>query len=394
MRRTSTIGCLTALVGAAVFGACSGGGTTPVSVGPGNTGGTSGAGGSGSSSATSGQASGGQGSGATATGAPGSGAGAGSTMGSGSVAVLSGATSGGAATGSASAGASSGGAGTSASGMPGGDGGAMSGPSLGCGVAPTDPVQQAVQHSMMVTVAPAYQPAYVPRIYFTTLPENYNPSTPYPVIFYGQGCGQTGSEGGPFTTGHFLTDVLYVQLIPATVTGATVVPSDGSPGCFQAGKQGTTDSPDGPYFDQVLAEIAPKYCIDKGKLYVAGSSSGAWLTNYLVCTRGNVIRGGAADSGGLQHDHPTCTGGAYMMEMPGDSASVMVGGFDIGVAPARDTFIAANGSSMTPTTMTFGAAGCQLYSGGTAPVAYCNVGGAHQSGIPFIAAAAWAFWNP
>jgi hypothetical protein len=260
-----------------------------------------------------------------------------------------------------------------------------------------------MEYDLVVNVAPEYmQPeadggapskAYVNRKYYVNLPTNWDPTKVYPAVFYGQGCGQTGPEGGPFTTGHFLTDIIYVQLIPATVTGATVVPSNGSPGCFQAGKQGLADSPDGPYFDLALAGVESTFCIDTGKVFVAGSSSGAWLTNYLVCTRGNVIAGGAADSGGLQHDHGTCTGGASMMEMPGDSASVMVGGFDIGVAPARDTFIMANGCSMTPTMMTFGNAGCQLYSGGSAPVAYCNVGGGHQSGLPFIGDAAWAFWN-
>jgi hypothetical protein len=292
----------------------------------------------------------------------------------------------------------------STSGATGTTGGRPSGPSAGCKAAtvPTD-TGQAMEYDLVVNVAPEYMEpetdggppskAYVNRKYYVNLPTNWNPTTVYPAVFYGQGCGQTGPEGGPFTTGHFLTDIIYVQLIPATVTGATVVPSDGSPGCFQAGKQGLADSPDGPYFDDVLAGVESAFCIDTGKVFVAGSSSGAWLTNYLTCTRGNVIAGGAADSGGLQHDHGTCAGGASMMEMPGDSASVMVGGFDIGVAPARDTFIMTNGCSMTPTTMTFGKAGCQLYSDGSAPVAYCNVGGGHQSGLPFIGDAAWAFWN-
>jgi hypothetical protein len=386
MRRTSTIGCLVALVGATASQACSGGGTTPQTVSSGS---TANPGGSGSNSATTGQTSGAQPSGASSTGAPSSGTG--STAASGSAAATSGASAANAGnqSGAVSSGASSG---TAASGSTVATG-RPSGPSAGCGVAPTDPFQKAVQHDLMVNVAPAYAPAYVTRKYFTTLPTNYDPNKPYPALFYGQGCGQTGSEGGPFTTGHFLTDVIYVQLIPAAVTGTTVVPSNGSPGCFQAGKQGSADSPDGPYFDQVLAEIEPKYCIDKGKMYIAGSSSGAWLTNYLACARGNVIRGGAADSGGLQHDHGTCTGGAAVMEMPGDSASSVVAGFDIGVAPARDTLIAVNACSKTPTNMTFGKAACQLYAGCTAPIAWCNVGGGHQSGVPFIADAAWAFWS-
>jgi poly(3-hydroxybutyrate) depolymerase len=277
-----------------------------------------------------------------------------------------------------------------------GSGGRPSGPSAACGKdAPTDAIGKAVRHDLMVTnLAAKYVPAYVSRYYYTTLPTNFDATKQYPVVFYGQGCGQTGSEGSSWTSGHFLSDIFYVQLIPATVTGATVVPSDGSPGCFQAGKQGGADSPDGPYFDQVLAQIEQTYCIDTGKMYVSGSSSGAWLSNYLACARGNVLRGATADSGGLQHDHPTCTGGAAIMEMPGDSTSSIVGGFDIGVGPARDTFIATNGCSTTPTsTMAFGAAnGCMVYGNCSSPVVWCNVGGGHQSGQGFIAESSWAFW--
>jgi hypothetical protein len=300
-----------------------------------------------------------------------------------------GATTSGAGTGATASGMTASSSGTSIS-----DGGRPSGPSAGCNAAatPTD-TGQAMEEDITVNVAAEYVAAYSSRKYYVNLPMNWEPTKVYPMVFYGQGCGQTGPEGGPYTTGHFLTDIIYIQLIPATVTGATVVPSGGSPGCFQAGKQGLADSPDGPYFDLVLSQVESTFCVDTGKVYVAGSSSGAWLTNYLACTRGNVIRGAAADSGGLQHDHGTCTGGAAVMEMPGDSASSIVGGFDIGVAPARDTFIAADGCSMTPTNMTFGAANCQLYAGCSAPIAYCNVGGGHQSGIPFIADASWAFWS-
>ncbi len=257
-----------------------------------------------------------------------------------------------------------------------------SGPSAWCTLeAPTDPIGKATMHTLVVNVAPAYASNYTNRKYFTTLPMSFDPKKPYPVVFWGPGCGATGSEGSSFTSGHFLTDILYVQLLSVT-------------GCFQAGKEGTADSPDGPYFDQVLAEVESKYCVDKGKLFAAGTSSGAWLSNYLACARGNVLRGTAADSGGLQQAHGTCTGGAAVMEMPGDSTTTIENGFDIGSGPARDLFIKLNGCSMTPTTMTFAKANnCQVYGGCDSPVVWCNVGGAHQSGNQVIAESAWTFWN-
>jgi dienelactone hydrolase len=214
------------------------------------------------------------------------------------------------------------------------------------------------------------------------------------VIFYGQGCGQTGPENGPFSNGHFATDVLYVQLIPASVTGDTVVPQGGSPGCFQAGRRGLADSPDGPYFDQALAEIAQKYCIDMGKIYMAGWSSGAWLTNYLACTRGNVIAGAASGSGGLQFDHPECVGGTKIVILPGDAGQTQEQGNEIGAQLARDLLITANGCATTSMDVTLGNTDCQVYDGcTTGGVAWCPGPGGHGGPLNSIADSAWQFWT-
>ncbi|HSZ83856.1 MAG TPA: hypothetical protein VLA14_16330 [Polyangia bacterium] len=370
-------------VGVVSFSGCSSGGAS--------TSGTAGAGAVGGAGTSGGAGSPGGAGASTSDEAGGGGAGAAPSGSAGSDNGSAGATAGGSA-GSAAGGAAGGGAagagGATISTSDGGAAGATgttgrpSGPSAGCALdAPPDAIGKATVHNLVVNVAPAYAPAYVNRKYYTTLPMGFDPKKPYPVVFWGPGCGATGPEGSSFTTGHFLTDILYVELLSIT-------------GCFQAGKEGTADSPDGPYFDQVVAEVEAKYCVDKGKLFAAGTSSGAWLSNYLACTRGNILRGTAADSGGLQHDHGTCTGGAAVMEMPGDSTTTIENGVDIGSGPARDLFITLNGCSMTPTTMTFAkASNCQVYGGCDSPVVWCNVGGAHQSGNQVIAESAWTFWS-
>jgi poly(3-hydroxybutyrate) depolymerase len=257
---------------------------------------------------------------------------------------------------------------------------------------PAEEPQKALQHDLMVNVADKYKAAYTKRKFYTNLPQNYDHTKPYPMVFYGQGCGQTGPESGPFSGGHFASEVMYVQLIPAAVSGETVVPSNGAPGCFQAGKQGTADSPDGPYFDQVLAEVEAEYCVDTARVYVAGWSSGAWLSNYLACARGNVITGTAAGSGGLHHDHGTCTGGGVKaMILDGDAGSIMEGGFEIGAAQARDVLVAAAAGGAKVSTK-LGPDTCDVYSG-DGKVAWCPVGGGHGGPLGSIAEAAWAFWN-
>ena len=134
--------------------------------------------------------------------------------------------------------------------------------------------------------------------------------------------------------------------------------------------------------------------MDTGKVYVAGWSSGAWLANYLACARGNVITGTAAGSGGLQHDHGACTGGAAVMILPGDAASTPQNGFDIGAGPARDTFLAANGCAATSQNVKFGNVNCQIYDGCKQPVTWCDGGGDHGGPLNVIAEASWGFWKP
>jgi polyhydroxybutyrate depolymerase len=143
-----------------------------------------------------------------------------------------------------------------------------------------------------------------------------------------------------------------------------------------------------------VAEVESKYCIDKGKIFVAGSSSGGWFANYLGCARGNVVRGIAADSGGIPVARPACTGGAAAMEFPGDSAEKKDSmGNEIGVAVARDLFIKTNGCSTTSTPMKFGNDTCDYYGGCTSPVVWCNTGGNHQAGLSHINPTGWPFWS-
>jgi poly(3-hydroxybutyrate) depolymerase len=300
-------------------------------------------------------------------------------------------------TGAAGAASGGGGSSTGVGGTTGtgGTGARPSGPSAACGKeVPNEPVGSSVLHMIDITgMSQAYVAGYTHRKYCTTIPKNYDPTKPYPVIFYGPGCGATNCEGDGFTG---RSDIFLVQAIAQSGTdlNGNIVPKNGSPGCFQAGKESNVDSPEAQYFDQVMDQVESKYCTDRGKIFATGTSSGAWLSNFLACARGNRIRGTASDSGGLQFAHPTCTGGAAVMELPGDSAMATdQEGHQIGAAVARDLFIQLNGCSMTATTTMLANASCQVYGNCKSPVAWCNVGGSHQSGQGYLSTAGWAFWN-
>jgi poly(3-hydroxybutyrate) depolymerase len=286
----------------------------------------------------------------------------------------------------------------SSGGMSGGGGGGSdhpTGPSAGCKIdPPNEAIGSNVQHSIDITgMAAKYVPGYTHRIYCTQMPKGYEPTKPYPVVFYGPGCGAKSCEGNNFSN---RTDIILVQAIASldAKDQNTLVPPNAAPGCFQAGREGTPDSPELNYFDQVMAEVEAKYCVDRGKIYAAGTSSGAWLSNYLACKRGNRVRGSAADSGGMNFDHGECTGGAAVMEMPGDSAVTQDSmKREIGAASVRDMFVKLNGCSATPTQMTYGGKTCDVYGGCANPVAWCNVGGGHQSGNNLLSPVGWAFWS-
>ncbi len=95
--------------------------------------------------------------------------------------------------------------------------------SPGCGMAaPTDPPQVADNHNYQkftISVTAATMSSYATsaaasfdRIYYVRLPDNYDPSKPYRVIYLGPGCGAaqdispTSRKGFPFDTDTIATD--------------------------------------------------------------------------------------------------------------------------------------------------------------------------------------------
>jgi polyhydroxybutyrate depolymerase len=380
----------------AAFGVGCGSGAHPGgSVGTSGGGGVGGAGTTGASAGTTGSEAGATGSTAGTTGAAGNDnmTGTGGTTPSGGATGAAGAAGNPGAAGTAAATGAGGGV---AAGGATGAGGRPSGPSAGCNMSPPldDPIGSGILRNMTITgLAQEYVAGYTDRTYCSTTPKNYDPTTPYPLVIYGPGCGGQSCEGGPFSG---RSDIFLVQATkaPKVYNGQVPpVPPAAAPGCFQTGVISTVDSPELNYFDQLVAEIESKYCIDKARVFVAGSSSGGWFSNYLGCARGNVIRGIAADSGGIPFAHPACTGGAAAMEFPGDSANDKDSmGNPNGVAVARDLFIKTNGCNTTPTQMKFGNTTCDYYGGCSSPVAWCDTGGGHQAGLGYINPDGWPFW--
>jgi pimeloyl-ACP methyl ester carboxylesterase len=186
------------------------------------------------------------------------------------------------------------------------------------------------------TMPGANQP--VARQYFVRLPDNYDNTKPYRVIYQGTGCGkrQDDDPTAPKAQPPLATDpnsvgartgAILVQLEQGTYNPATY--NQGAP-CNPMNMSGcTTNSaycfddwafdnplavmtssiPDGPpsgavamekgYFAALHTAIENAYCVDKNREFYAGYSSGGWLAQQLGCWFPDVLRAQANVTGGV-----------------------------------------------------------------------------------------------
>jgi poly(3-hydroxybutyrate) depolymerase len=254
-------------------------------------------------------------------------------------------------------------------------------PSSGCGAVPDQLVERFVQHMEVVPNLPAtYAATYTNRVYWVRLPANYDTMRAYPTVFIGPGCGETGDTGIP------------IQM--ATKDDAIIVGLNGVDNCFN---KDAADTPELPYFDQTLATIEANYCVDTAHVFMAGFSSGSWLTSYLGCARGNVIRAQASVAGGLP-PVPACTGpipAMYVSDTDDDhnpTATVMI---------ALSRVLTANGCGAETEPYDFGVPSspwCVQYKGCMPgyPVVWCvtsGVGHANQATTMISTVGFWHFWT-
>ncbi|HEY6877371.1 MAG TPA: hypothetical protein VI299_05095, partial [Polyangiales bacterium] len=233
--------------------------------------------------------------------------------------------------------------------------------SAGCGKAPPSGDGTAWrEHDLTVSgVASAYLEGgakygqqhgfdFTHRNYFLRLPKDYAPAKPYALVISAGGCGATDGLSGKGGGSNPLSD----DQSDAVQVGLSYVYPDGAGACFA---DGSSDTPDLPYFDAVLAEIDARYCFDRDQVFVSGFSSGAWETYMLACARGGVIRAIGTQAGGLRKDRPQCSNvpvAAFLTAGIHDDNPIMNvdrSGFDTGSGHARDVILKTNGCSSSAT---------------------------------------------
>jgi polyhydroxybutyrate depolymerase len=259
------------------------------------------------------------------------------------------------------------------------DGGPPKGPtpSPGCGKPAMQALAQYVQYDINVTGLPAqYASMYTARNYYVYLPTDYDPTRPYTTVFLGPGCGGNGSQVLPMQNAAGKNAIL-VGLSPVGQ-------------CFETSD---ADSPEINFFDAVLSTVESTFCVDQAQVFIAGFSSGSWLTNLIGCARAGIVRGQGNATGGLP-PVPTCAGpiAAMLAHDEGDPANNISGG-----EAARDRILKMNGCSMTET-VPYDAGRpsmCVQYQNCPAafPVVWCPTTGQGHSDQVATGLSVPGFWN-
>jgi polyhydroxybutyrate depolymerase len=212
-------------------------------------------------------------------------------------------------------------------------------------------------------------------------------STPDTLVFVFHGYTQVGT-GNSFTSIEYLS-----QMDPVSdAQGFLLVYPDGYMNSWNAGRccgaAVSSNVDDVGFFDDMLAWIESKYCVDPKRVYAAGLSNGGFFSNRLGCERANVVAAIGPVAGPL--DITPCTpsrpvpvfevhgtsdpvvffdGGSSSQALPVEQAISTWEGFDKCTDPMAATVYAHNSATCTEETM------C---SGGSA-VELCVVnGGGHQ----------------
>ncbi len=124
------------------------------------------------------------------------------------------------------------------------------------------------------------------RTYTIALPEGYDPTRAYRLVFGFHSGGRNGAGTRP-----------YYDLESRAGNSAIFVYPDGLKGSWDL-ETPAEKNRDVAFFDALVATISASHCIDRTRIFAMGTSMGAYLTNQLGCRRGNTLRAIATHAGG------------------------------------------------------------------------------------------------
>lgn len=132
------------------------------------------------------------------------------------------------------------------------------------------------------------------RTYHVILPNGYDSSRAYPLVFVFHGAGASGESAESWG----------LQNAGDAADSAIFVYPDGIP--FENWGVGWNDLAGGydlPFFDNMVSSLEGNYCVDSSGVYAAGFSWGGDFVTALVCERGNVLKAADVNSATDEFDN-------------------------------------------------------------------------------------------
>jgi polyhydroxybutyrate depolymerase len=145
------------------------------------------------------------------------------------------------------------------------------------------------------------------REYELVLPDSYDGSKRFPVLFAWHGTSSSGLE---------FIEPYYGAIVDGVAGRAVIVAPDGlieDEGEWAGMTRWQLSSIDGEFFDVLLDKLNRDYCIDPQRVFATGHSIGGYFTNYLGCTRGSRLRAIAPVAGGGPLTASDCVGHPAVM---------------------------------------------------------------------------------
>ena len=222
------------------------------------------------------------------------------------------------------------------------------------------------------------------RAYIMSLPQGYDPSKPYKLIFAWHGLGGTAQQIASNWYG----------LSRMSQNGAIFVAGQGLETSNSVGSGPgwpNTNGQDVNFVKALYARLQGSVCFDENRVFSVGMSYGGIMSNTLGCQMGDVFRAIAPMSGSGPGfgGRATCVGQVAVWMSHGDNDTVVA--TSSGEA-SRDFWVKANKCQMESVPVE--PSPCVAYNGCEAdlPVTFCKFMGGHT--VPsFAGAAIWKFFS-
>lgn len=218
------------------------------------------------------------------------------------------------------------------------------------------------------------------RTFLIYVPPSYNPNNRYQLVF--------GFHGQSWLGFSYRNAPPQQELEAAAAGRAIFVYPDG---LDTGGGTAWNVSPTGydvRFFEVLSDAVVADYCIDTSRIFVHGTSYGAFFTNTLGCARPSRLRGIAVSSGGGPNF--SCSGPVpFWGSHSQDDTTV---GYTNGTR-SRDTWLRLNQCSTNTVPST--PSPCVSYTGCSAgkPVEWCGLPSGGHTPPPWTGSAMWNFFQ-